>query len=64
MVRFKKILCPIDFSETSIKVLQWSECLAKQIGSSITALHAIDIPLTVIRMFTIPKVLEGELAKV
>ena len=39
---FDKILCPIDFSEDSVKALQWSEHLAKEHGSQVTILHVME----------------------
>jgi universal stress protein A len=46
MLKFKKILCPVDFSETSTKALQWAEYFAKRFESVITVLHTIEVPLT------------------
>ena len=46
MLTIKKILCPVDFSETSTKALKWSEHFAKQFNSIVTLLHTIEIPLT------------------
>lgn len=40
---FEKILCPVDFSECSVKALQWAEFLAREFGSNLTALH-VQIP--------------------
>ncbi len=39
---FDKILCPIDFSEDSIKTLQWAELAAKKYGSQVTILHVME----------------------
>lgn len=39
---FERILCPVDFSEDSIKALQWTECLAKKLRSRVGVLHVID----------------------
>lgn len=36
---FEKILCPVDFSECSVRALQWAEYLASEFGSNVTALH-------------------------
>jgi universal stress protein A len=36
---FDKILCPVDFSECSVKALQWAEYLGSKFGSNLTALH-------------------------
>ena len=42
MKLFDKILCPIDFSEDSVKALQWSQDLAKKHGSQVTILHVME----------------------
>jgi len=39
---FEKILCPVDFSESSVKALQWSEHLARQFQSKLVVLHVMD----------------------
>lgn len=39
---FERILCPVDFSEDSIKALQWTECLARKFRSRVGVLHVID----------------------
>lgn len=36
---FEKILCPVDFSEGSVKALQWTEHLAARFQSKVTALY-------------------------
>ncbi len=46
MLQFKKILCPVDFSESSTKALQWAEYFAKRFGSMITVLHTVEMPIT------------------
>jgi universal stress protein A len=46
MLKLKKILCPVDFSETSTKALQWAEYFAKRFDSVVTVLHTIEMPLT------------------
>ncbi|MHB1679122.1 MAG: universal stress protein [bacterium] len=42
---FKKILCPVDFSETSINASSKAIELAKELGSTIIFIHIIDINL-------------------
>lgn len=42
MQAFEKILCPVDFSENSVKALQWTESLAGKYGSSVVVLHVMD----------------------
>src|SRR5688572_198090 len=42
MKLFEKILCPIDFSEDSVKALQWAQHLAKRHGAEVTILHVME----------------------
>lgn len=42
MKLFEKILCPIDFSEDSVKALQWTQLLAKRYESEVTILHVME----------------------
>lgn len=42
MKTFEKILCPIDFSENSVKALQWTQLLAKKHGSQVSILHVLE----------------------
>lgn len=42
MRMFEKILCPVDFSESSVKALQWSEHLARKFDSHLIILHVMD----------------------
>src|SRR5689334_8872208 len=39
---FDKILCAIDFSQTSVKALQWTEYLAKKYQSEVIVLHVME----------------------
>jgi universal stress protein A len=39
---FQRILCPVDFSETSGKALQYAERLAAASGAEVVVLHAFD----------------------
>lgn len=41
---FGKILCPVDFSENSVKALQWTEFLAKKFDSQVVILHVFEMP--------------------
>lgn len=43
---FEKILCPIDFSENSVRALQWTQALAHRFQSSVIALHVMEYPVT------------------
>ena len=45
MVAVKKILVPIDFSETSTRVLEFARMLADACGASVELLHVIGYPL-------------------
>jgi nucleotide-binding universal stress UspA family protein len=40
---FRKILVPIDFSECSIKGLDYAKALAKQFGSTLVLLHSVQL---------------------
>jgi nucleotide-binding universal stress UspA family protein len=40
---FEKILCPIDFSDTSTNALRWTEFFAKRYGSSIVIMHSMEM---------------------
>jgi nucleotide-binding universal stress UspA family protein len=42
---FKKILCPVDFSETSLNASNNAIELAEQLKSAITFIHVLDINL-------------------
>lgn len=39
---FRKILCPIDYSPSSLKALQYALDLARQAGGCVMALHALE----------------------
>lgn len=41
MAIFRKILCAVDFSEISVRALQWAEYLAKKSQSELTVMHCI-----------------------
>lgn len=42
---FKKLLVPIDFTETSLRALDYAIDMAKTLGASITVMHARPIPI-------------------
>jgi nucleotide-binding universal stress UspA family protein len=44
MAIFKKILCAVDFSEISVRALQWAEYLAKKFHSELMIMHCISTP--------------------
>jgi len=39
---FQRILCPIDFSENSVRALKWTEYLAKKFASEVVFLHVTE----------------------
>jgi nucleotide-binding universal stress UspA family protein len=43
---FHRILCPIDFSETSAKAMKHAEQVAEKFGAELILLHAFDTPET------------------
>jgi universal stress protein A len=40
---FEKILCPIDFSDTSTNALRWTDYLAKKYDSKIVFMHSLEM---------------------
>lgn len=43
-VRFSRVLCPIDFSETSLAALTYALSIAQEADARLTIVHAIEIP--------------------
>jgi nucleotide-binding universal stress UspA family protein len=43
-LRLRKILCPVDFSDTSRAALRVAEDLCRQLGGAITLLHVYQAP--------------------
>jgi len=44
-IHLKNILVPLDFSEVSLKSLQYAVPLAKQFGAKLTLLHVLNAPV-------------------
>ncbi len=44
MTVFQRVLCPVDFSETSAKALLFAERLVRETGTELILLHAFDAP--------------------
>lgn len=44
MSQISHILCPVDFSETSLNALRYAERLAESAGAELVLLHAFDVP--------------------
>lgn len=47
MTQIKRILCPVDFSETSEKAFRVADGLAQRLQAELVLLHAFDIPATI-----------------
>jgi nucleotide-binding universal stress UspA family protein len=41
---FQRILCPVDFSDSSLFALEWAWSLANESGATVTLLHVIEWP--------------------
>jgi nucleotide-binding universal stress UspA family protein len=46
-VQFRRILCPIDFSESSLDALAYAINMAKEADARLTLLHVVDMPTVV-----------------
>ncbi|HKA54756.1 MAG TPA: universal stress protein [Candidatus Binatia bacterium] len=44
--QFKKVLCPIDFSDHSFTALDYAADFARQYGGQLILVHVVDNPLT------------------
>lgn len=60
-VQFRRILCPIDFSESSLDALAYALNLAGEADARLTLLHVIDIPAVVSEE---PAVFEADLDRI
>jgi nucleotide-binding universal stress UspA family protein len=58
---FRRLLCPVDFSDTSLQALEWSLHLAQESNGHLTVLHAIELPP---ELHELPLALEGDVTKV
>jgi universal stress protein A len=45
VIQIKNILVPLDFSEMSLKSLQYAVPFAKQFGAKLTLVHVVDAPV-------------------
>lgn len=45
MAQFRKILVPVDFSETSNFALDYAIDMATKLGASVTVMHAFELPI-------------------
>jgi len=44
LVRFERILCPVDFSEASLNALTYAMSIAQESDADLTVMHAIEVP--------------------
>ncbi len=44
MLAIQHLLCPVDFSQTSDRALEYALALAERLGTSITVMHAYQMP--------------------
>ncbi len=42
MTAYRHLLCPVDFSESSRRALEWSSRFSKEVGARLTVLHVLD----------------------
>ena len=41
MIEFKQIICPVDFSESSVRALAYAAALARWYDAQLTVLHVV-----------------------
>jgi nucleotide-binding universal stress UspA family protein len=56
-VRFRRILCPVDFSESSLHALAYALDLAAEADAHLTLLHVVELPPVLIDEPTTPDLL-------
>ncbi len=44
MIEIRRILCPVDFSETSKRAFEWALALAAQLGAELEVIHVFQLP--------------------
>jgi nucleotide-binding universal stress UspA family protein len=45
MTPYRHLLCPVDFSESSRRALEWSSRFSKSVGAALSVLHVVDTEL-------------------
>jgi nucleotide-binding universal stress UspA family protein len=45
MTPYRHLLCPVDFSESSRRALEWSSKFSKSVGAALSVLHVVDTEL-------------------
>jgi universal stress protein A len=63
-IQLKNILVPLDFSETSLKSLQYAVAFAKQFGAKLTLLHVVQAPVYTVDFSYYPPLRPDQLAGV
>jgi universal stress protein A len=67
-IRLRKILCPVDFSETSALALRYAVAFARQGNAALTLLHVVSPPLAALPgepgILELPQVNINEIAAV
>ncbi len=65
MLVIQHILCPVDFSETSDRALEYALALAERLGAAVTVLHVYQLPTYALADGTLelPPYLADELKK-
>jgi len=43
-VRFRRIVCPVDFSDASVRAVEYATSLAEEARAQIILLHVLDVP--------------------
>jgi nucleotide-binding universal stress UspA family protein len=61
-VRFTRILCAVDFSESSLSALEYAISLAEEADAQLTALHVVEMPAGLYEASAIFEVAEFRLA--
>lgn len=59
-VRFNRILCPVDFSESSLGALAYAITMAEEADARLTLLHVVEFPLVLSQQ---PAVLDLDLSR-
>ena len=61
MIEIRRILCPIDFSESSLDALAYALSLAEEADARLTLLHVVELPLVLSQE---PLALEVDLTRI
>ena len=51
MIRLRRLLLPVDFSDASLKATEYAVDLAKRFGATVQVLHVIEDPVVYLPMF-------------